>query len=209
MFFKVILTIILGYLLGCISAAYLIGKKFGHIDIRQYGSGNAGTTNMLRTMGIKYAAPTLLLDMLKAAAAALLGWLIMGSRWGIAVGGYAAVLGHTFPFYMAFKGGKGVAAICGVLMVLNPVLGIILLVLGILANLIIKIYSIVSIVGILIAAICYTIFANGDAPTIVFAWVAFVQIVISHLPNIKRLLSGTESKMTSLNGNKTRRRQLR
>ena len=73
MFFKVILTIILGYLLGCISAAYLIGKKFGHIDIRQYGSGNAGTTNMLRTMGIKYAAPTLLLDMLKAAAAALLG----------------------------------------------------------------------------------------------------------------------------------------
>ena len=55
MFFKVILTIILGYLLGCISAAYLIGKKFGHIDIRQYGSGNAGTTNMLRTMGIKYA----------------------------------------------------------------------------------------------------------------------------------------------------------
>ena len=172
MFFKVILTIILGYLLGCISAAYLIGKKFGHIDIRQYGSGNAGTTNMLRTMGIK-------------------------------------VLGHTFPFYMDFKGGKGVAAICGVLMVLNPVLGIILLVLGILANLIIKIYSIVSIVGILIAAICYTIFANGDAPTIVFAWVAVVQIVISHLPNIKRLLSGTESKMTSLNGNKTRRRQLR
>ena len=68
MFFKVILTVIIGYLLGCISAAYLIGKKFGHIDIRQYGSGNAGTTNMLRTMGIKYAAPTLLLDMLKAAA---------------------------------------------------------------------------------------------------------------------------------------------
>ncbi len=138
MFFKIILTIIIGYLLGCISAAYLIGKKFGHIDIRQYGSGNAGATNMLRTMGIKYAAPTLILDMLKAAAAALLGWLIMGSRWGIAIGGYAAVLGHTFPFYMDFKGGKGVAAICGVLMVLNPLLGIILLVLGILANLIVK-----------------------------------------------------------------------
>lgn len=209
MFFKVILTVIIGYLLGCISAAYLIGKKFGHIDIRQYGSGNAGTTNMLRTMGIKYAAPTLLLDMLKAAAAALLGWLIMGSRWGIAIGGYAAVLGHAFPFYMDFKGGKGVAAICGVLMVLNPVLGIILLVLGILANLIVKIYSLVSIIGILVAAICYTIFANGDAPTIVFAWVAFIQIVISHLPNIKRLLSGTESKMTSLDGSGSRKRQLR
>ena len=209
MFYKVILTVIIGYLLGCISAAYLIGKKFGHIDIRQYGSGNAGTTNMLRTMGIKYAAPTLLLDMLKAAAAALLGWLIMGSRWGIAIGGYAAVLGHTFPFYMDFKGGKGVAAICGVLMVLNPVLGIILLVLGILANLIVKIYSLVSIIGILVAAVCYTIFANGDAPTIVFAWVAFIQIVISHLPNIKRLLSGTESKMTSLDGSGSRKRQLR
>ena len=209
MFFKVILTVIIGYLLGCISAAYLIGKKFGHIDIRQYGSGNAGTTNMLRTMGIKYAAPTLLLDMLKAAAAALLGWLIMGSRWGIAIGGYTAVLGHTFPFYMDFKGGKGVAAICGVLMVLNPVLGIILLVLGILANLIVKIYSLVSIIGILVAAVCYTIFANGDAPTIVFAWVAFIQIVISHLPNIKRLLSGTESKMTSLDGSGSRKRQLR
>lgn len=209
MFFKIILTIIIGYLLGCISAAYLIGKKFGHIDIRQYGSGNAGATNMLRTMGIKYAAPTLILDMLKAAAAALLGWLIMGSRWGIAIGGYAAVLGHAFPFYMDFKGGKGVAAICGVLMVLNPLLGIILLVLGILANLIVKIYSLVSIIGIFVAAICYTIFANGDAPTIVFAWVAFIQIVISHLPNIKRLLSGTESKMTTLDGSRTRRRQLR
>ena len=68
MFFKIILTIIIGYLLGCISAAYLIGKKFGHIDIRQYGSGNAGATNMLRTMGIKYAAPTLILDTPKSHA---------------------------------------------------------------------------------------------------------------------------------------------
>ena len=209
MFFKVIFTIMIGYLFGCISAAYIIGKKFGKIDIRQYGSGNAGATNMLRTMGIKYAAPTLILDMLKAVAAALLGWLIMGSRWGIIVGGYAAVLGHTFPFYMDFKGGKGVAAICGVLMVLNPLLGAVLLVLGILANLIVKVYSLVSIVGMLVAAICYTIFAGGDAPTIVFAWVAFIQIVISHLPNIRRLLSGTESKMTSFEGSKTKKRQLR
>lgn len=131
------------------------------------GSGNAGATNVLRNMGLKYAIPTFVGDALKAMLAAVLGCLIIGEGFfefdwlygytcpQIFVGGFAAILGHNFPVFMGFKGGKGVSCSLGLLIVMNPLLGITLVILAAAANLFIKLYSLVSIATMLLATFLY------------------------------------------------------
>ncbi|MGM9643600.1 MAG: glycerol-3-phosphate acyltransferase, partial [Eubacteriales bacterium] len=117
----VILCIILPYLIGSINPAIIFSKKVYHDDIRTHGSGNAGTTNTLRTYGKKMAALILLLDFLKAVIAVVLGSLILSREVGGAIAGIFVILGHTFPIYYKFKGGKGVASLAGVVLVLSPI----------------------------------------------------------------------------------------
>lgn len=209
MVWRIILSVAIGYLLGCFSGAEFIGKRFAHINIREYGSGNPGTTNMLRTAGLKYAVPTLVIDVVKAVLASLIGMWLVGGTLGAAIGGYACILGHSFPVFKKFKGGKGVAAFAGVMIVLNPLLGSILLALGLLLNVLVKVYSVVSIFGTLFAAICFTIFSGGDIPSIVFMWVMVVQSVIMHRENILRLFKGTESKIDPFGKGEKKKRDLR
>lgn len=118
---KLILTLIIGYLLGSISTGVIVSRVFGHKDIRSEGSGNSGTTNMLRVMGKKYALLTFAGDLFKGIAAVLIGKAWLGTQAGEIVGAFGAILGHNFPLYFGFKGGKGIATSFGCLLVVFPV----------------------------------------------------------------------------------------
>ena len=114
-----LICLVLGYFIGCIQSAYIVGKIW-HKDIRKYGSGNLGSTNALRVLGKKAAAITFTCDILKAVLAFVIAYHIFGRS--IVAGVYAsagAVLGHDFPFYLSFKGGKGIAATIGLIMCLS------------------------------------------------------------------------------------------
>lgn len=118
---KLVLTLIIGYLLGSISTGVIVSRVFGHKDIRSEGSGNSGTTNMLRVMGKKYALLTFAGDLFKGIAAVLIGKAWLGTQAGEIVGAFGAILGHNFPLYFGFKGGKGIATSFGCLLVVFPV----------------------------------------------------------------------------------------
>ena len=118
---KLILTLVIGYLLGSISTGVIVSRMFGHKDIRSEGSGNSGTTNMLRVMGKKYALLTFAGDLLKGIVAVLIGKAWLGTQAGEIVGAFGAILGHNFPLYFGFKGGKGIATSFGCLLIVFPV----------------------------------------------------------------------------------------
>lgn len=115
-----ILTLVIGYLLGSISTGVLLSKAFAQTDIRSSGSGNAGTTNMLRVLGRKLALLTFLGDMLKGVIAVLLGKMLVGGHLGGVLGVVGAVLGHNYPIFFGFKGGKGIATGFGSLLFVFP-----------------------------------------------------------------------------------------
>lgn len=197
-----------GYFLGNISVSNIIARSVAKKDIRTMGSGNAGATNVLRNMGLKYAIPTFVGDALKAMLAAVLGCVIIGEgfwdfNWlygytcpQIFVGGLAAILGHNFPVFMGFKGGKGVSCSLGLLIVMNPLLGIGLVILAAVANLFIKLYSLVSIATMLLATILYAILdAGGDVIEIGVLIVMLLLMLFMHRQNIVRLLKGQEGKI--------------
>lgn len=192
--FKIILTVVLGYLLGTISAAYFLAKRVSNIDIREHGSGNPGTGNIMRVLGVKYAIVTLFFDALKGLLAGLLGlWLLGG--WGIALGGFFAILGHAYPFYLKFKGGKGVATLIGVLLLYNFWLTLLVLAVCLVGVRLIRIYSVFSLVGSLAIAIVFTIFPHKDmaGSQIVFVWASFLLLVFMHRENITRIFKGKEN----------------
>ena len=205
---RYILAAIAGYLLGCISFSNMMSKALAKKDIRTLGSGNAGATNILRNFGLKYAIPVFIGDALKSAVASVLGCLIIGKglsgfSWTlgftepqIIVGGIAAILGHNFPVFMGFKGGKGVSSSLGLLAVMNPILGLIFIALAAVANIKIKVYSVVSMSTMLLSAIVFTIFdAKGNIWEIAALWFMFLLMVFMHRANIMRLIKGEEKKI--------------
>ena len=114
------------YLLGSVNFALVISKVFYHDDIRKYGSGNAGMTNMLRTYGKSAAAATLLCDMLKSVVSVLFGSFLLGTAFGGYLAGMFCVIGHIFPIFFKFKGGKGVATVAAMILTLDPLCFLIL-----------------------------------------------------------------------------------
>ena len=194
------------YLLGSIPTGYLLVRIFRHQDIRSVGSGNIGATNVLRSGGKGLGAVTFLLDMLKGCAAvylgALLGVLLAPSvpvRNMQALAALCAVLGHMFPVWLRFKGGKGVATGFGVFLVAAPWAALAAISVFALVLLLSRYVSLASIVG----SACYPIFAcllvHGERPwffiAVQFA-VAFL-VIAKHHENIRRLLKGTESRFSS------------
>ena len=208
MILRYALAVIAGYLLGNISCANMMAKAIADKDIRTLGSGNAGATNILRNFGLKYAIPVFFGDAIKSALAAIIGCLIIGKglegfSWlsgftspFIFIGGVAAILGHNFPVFMGFKGGKGVACSLGLLTLMNPILGAIFILIAAIANLHIKLYSLVSMSTMLLAAIVFTVFdAHGEPFEIVTLWFMFALMVFMHRTNIVRLIKGEEKKV--------------
>jgi len=188
-----VIALVAAYLLGSIPFAYLAGRLHG-VDLRSVGSGNLGATNVFRTLGRTVGVVVMVLDIAKGAAAVLLAqWLVGGSWWPIAAGALA-ILGHVFPVWTGFKGGKGVATGAGALIGLVPLASAALIVLWVLLVLITRYVSVASIVCALAAAPLAWVFG---AP---WSYVAFIAlaglfVIVKHAENIKRLLAGTENRI--------------
>ena len=215
-------TVICAYLLGSISGAVILSKKMKGGDIRSSGSGNAGATNMLRVYGKKAGALTLLCDALKGVVAVLLGmtanyiihlrllktgvaynWfevnVLIGNLHYIA--GVFAVIGHIFPVFFGFKGGKGVATSLGVMLMLNPAVGLIVAAASIIIMAVSRYVSLGSITGGVLYPVSVLVYMVAlkevNYVNFVCSLVLGLIVIIKHHANIKRLLSGTENKLFS------------
>jgi glycerol-3-phosphate acyltransferase PlsY len=203
------ISLLLGYVFGLFQTGYLYGKSKG-IDIRKSGSGNAGTTNSLRVLGWKAGLITFLGDLLKAIFAVLLVRAIFVGSYpdGVKVlelyAGFGAVLGHNFPFYMGFKGGKGIATTSGVILAVTPMAAPLCLILFILAVAVTRYVSLGSIIVVSLYLIQVIVF--GQLGYLNLAGELLIEFYIvsacftamalwKHRANIGRLLTGTENKL--------------
>jgi len=201
-------VVIGSYLIGSIPSGLIIGK-LRRVDIREYGSGNIGTTNVLRTLGARYGALVLIADVFKGVIAVLLARYIIGSPMSEMAAGFAAVAGHDWSLFLKFKGGRGVATSLGALLPMAmpaPLSGVIGLAVFILVTLASRYVSLASIVGSVAAVVAMAVFMGIDRVPwqyLVYIVVVVALIIFQHRDNISRLLSGTESKL----GQKGEKRQ--
>jgi glycerol-3-phosphate acyltransferase PlsY len=182
----------LGYLLGSIPFGLLLTRMAGHGDLRSIGSGNIGATNVLRTGNKKLAAATLLLDALKATVAAVIAQAVFGQNAGL-IAGFAAFIGHLFPIWLGFKGGKGVATYIGTLLGVAPLMVPVFAVVWLTLAFITRYSSLSALVATLVIPVVLWILGTRDA-----ALVTAVMTAITywrHKANIERLIAGTESKI--------------
>ena len=198
---KIFLTIIIAYLLGNFQTSYLLGKVFMKTDIREFGSGNAGTTNALRVYGKKFAIATLLLDIIKGSIAVLVGKYFLGET-GALVAGISVVCGHNWPVVLKFKGGKGIATTIGVGLAISPLIASICVVIGVLIIAISKMVSLGTLSAIVIWPIISYIFMFIDYYPMDYRFLAFTVVlaliaIYKHRANIVRLIKGEESKLGS------------
>ena len=201
-----IVVTIIAYLLGSISFSVIISKKMAGFDVRQKGSGNAGTTNVLRTVGKKASIITLICDILKGVVEILVAYvagLIMKDSVDkallIQLAGIAVILGHTFPIFFGFKGGKGIATALGVLMMTNWNIGLICLVFALVLMILTRMVSLGSIAAavlfpVLIIFMPHTAYLV-DGNYIIYSILLAILVVFNHRANVKRLLTGTENKI--------------
>ncbi len=197
MIVKYILSAVIGYLLGNISSGLLIGKAFGLKDIRKVGSGNAGTTNVLRSLGWLPSVLTLVGDCLKGVAACLIGRRL-GGELGMLIGGVAAILGHDFPAAFGFRGGKGIATSFGVILCIDARLAIGLLVVQIAAVALTRYMSVASLITTFAFPVLVAILHRGRENYPLLLGCALIMSGLSlfgHRSNIKRLLRGEENKL--------------
>ena len=189
-----LLCMVLPYLLGSINPAVIISKLVYRDDIRNHGSGNAGTTNMLRTYGVKAAVFTFLCDLLKAALAVVIGRLLW-SYMGAAIAGFFVAFGHMFPIFAHFRGGKGVACLAMVIALLSPVTFLFLVFVFALSLIGTRMVSFASIMCAFFYPLILRAF-DGDKPFYVaMAVISAVFVVVMHHENIKRIMAGKESKI--------------
>lgn len=197
---KLILVGVLGYLLGSINTSLIVGKFYG-IDVRKHGSGNAGATNTLRTLGKKAAILVTIGDLLKGIISCLLGTWLIGNvdnvgNLGLMIGGIAAIIGHNWPLYFGFKGGKGVLTTLAVVMMMDWRIGLILLGVFIIIVAFTRYVSLGSIVGSALFPIIALIPVFGRSKVfVVFAAFLGLLIIMRHSSNIERIFKGTESKL--------------
>ena len=201
-----IVVTIIAYLLGSISFSVIISKKMAGFDVRQKGSGNAGTTNVLRSVGKKAAIFTLIFDVLKGVLAILVAYiagLIFKDKLDrallVQLAGLAAIVGHTFPIFFNFKGGKGIATALGVLIITNWNIGLICLVFALVLMALTRIVSLGSMVAavlfpVLIIFMPHTAYLV-DGNYIVYSVLIAALVIYNHRANVKRLLEGKENKL--------------
>lgn len=185
------------YFMGSIPFGLIIGKITRGIDIRDYGSGNIGATNVMRTLGIGPAILVFFFDTAKGFAAVELCRRLGLNPYLISVGALLCVFGHTFSIFLRFKGGKGVATSLGVIIGLNPIIAGIAFALWVALGLITRYISVASIIATPSVPIMMILWKSMDVPVVyqVLASVAALAIILKHIPNMKRLVNGTESKI--------------
>ena len=207
---KFVGVVIFGYLLGSIPFGLLIGRRSAKVDVRQHGSGKTGMTNVLRTAGKKAAAVVGLLDISKGVLAVVFAGLIVGGDY-LLVGGVsfgllvaqvlaatAAILGHSFPIFVKFKGGRGVATFFGGLVALCPVAALFggeMLLIGAGLTRYVSLGSIVGAVGTYSVLVPLTILSGFPIEYLIYALVGTIIIIVMHRDNIIRLVNGKERKL--------------
>ena len=203
-----IIVAILAYAIGSINFSVLISKKMAGFDLREKGSGNAGSTNVLRTVGLKAALITLVLDILKGVLAILLALLIGNIAKDVdkallaQIAGILVVIGHTFPVFFGFKGGKGVATSLGVLLTTNWEIGLICLVFAIVIMALTRMVSLGSI-GAAVLFPILTLFIGehfivqaAGTKYFIYSLILAAFVIFNHRENIKRIMNGTENKLS-------------
>jgi len=206
---ELLVKAVLGYLLGSIVGSLLVGKLRGGVDIRSMGSGNAGATNALRTQSKAFAFWVLLIDIGK-------GWIATGlladaripgiaaapehwRAWSVAVCGIAVILGHVYPLWHGFRGGKGVATVVGAVLGASPVLLVPMLVVWLLAVIVFGFVGLASILGgVTFAVAAAASGVPGRMPLLTFAAISAVLIAFTHRANIARMMAGTEPRARRL-----------
>ena len=203
-----IIIAIIAYLVGSINFSIIISKRMAGFDVREKGSGNAGTTNMLRSVGVKAAAITLLCDILKGVVVILIAILIGNIVDGlddallVQLAGIFVIIGHTFPIFFGFKGGKGIATSLGVLLMINWQIGLICLVFALILMVITRMVSVGSIAAaILFPVLVIFIGQNYIVPVnnwsyLIFSIIVAVLVLFNHRENLKRIFTGKENKIS-------------
>ena len=204
-----IIMAIIAYLIGSVNFSVIFSKKFAGFDVREKGSGNAGSTNMLRSVGKKAAALTLVCDVLKGVVAIVIaiivGNIIQDSNKELLlqIVGIAVVLGHTFPIFFQYKGGKGVATSLGILLMSNWQIGLICLVFALVLMALTRMVSLGSCAAAVLFPVLtlfindhYTVLTEGKQGStyLVYSIIMAVIVLFNHRSNIKRILNGTENK---------------
>ncbi|MBR5447382.1 MAG: glycerol-3-phosphate 1-O-acyltransferase PlsY, partial [Clostridia bacterium] len=193
---SIIVCMASGYLLGSINPSIIISAKFYKDDIRRHGSGNAGMTNVMRTYGKKMAIITFAGDFLKAVIASLVGRALFG-YYGAVLAGFFCFLGHIFPCYYKFKGGKGVVTACGMVLMTDPKVCLVLLVLFVAIVAITKYISLGSVVCTLVyPIILYNMKGDFVGIPVLIAFAVGLLCAFAHRTNIKRIMNGTENQFT-------------
>ncbi len=205
-----IIMAIIAYCIGSVNFSVIFSKKFAGFDVREKGSGNAGTTNMLRSVGKKAAAITLVCDILKGVVAIGIAILLgnipdVNKELLVQVAGVAVILGHTFPVFFGFKGGKGVATSLGVLLLSNWQIGLICLVFALVLMILTRMVSVGSCAAAVLFPILtlfinehYTVLTEGKSGNVYFIYSVILAVIVlfNHRSNIKRILNGTENKVS-------------
>ncbi|MBP1924893.1 glycerol-3-phosphate acyltransferase PlsY [Sedimentibacter acidaminivorans] len=190
-----IIIVIISYLIGNLSFAYILGKFILKKDVREYGSGNSGTTNAIRAFGAKIGVWVFVGDVLKGVIAVLIGKTISGEIGGYIAGAFV-IIGHNWPVLLNFKGGKGVATTVGVMLTINIFVTLICFAIGLTIAFATRMVSLGSIIGMSLAPIVIIIFVRPfNTQLFVFCLSIVLLSIYRHKENIKRLISGKENKL--------------
>ncbi|MCR5073006.1 MAG: glycerol-3-phosphate 1-O-acyltransferase PlsY [Clostridiales bacterium] len=193
-FLLALICAVAGYLLGNLQSAVIVSKLQYRQDIRHYGSHNAGTTNMLRVYGTSPGTLTFIGDLLKMVASVLIGRALMGTLGGY-IAGACTVIGHCYPVFAEFKGGKGAASLLAFTWMVYPLAGLCVTVTAAVAFLIWKRVSLSSLLGGLVFVILVLIFRWNNTALVIFAVLLYSFMVFRHKDNIRRLIRGEEPKL--------------
>lgn len=210
-----LLLILLAYLIGSVSTSVWVSKRFFNIDIRDYGSGSAGATNVYRILGSRWGTFVMIMDMLKGVLAVQLAWLLpeyldseiqfQNLQTGL---GMAAVLGHIFPIWTEFRGGKGVATVFGMVLGISPITAVSCAGIFLLVLYLTRFVSLSSILASIAFPVFILVVFNVENPLYrVFAIAVAFIVILTHHKNIGRLLRGEESKASILKGRDRKRQE--
>jgi acyl phosphate:glycerol-3-phosphate acyltransferase len=193
-----LITLVIGYVLGSIQPGLIVGRLWRGVDVREYGSGKTGFTNTLRTLGLVPALIVVAGDIGKGAIPVLIGHLVFDSSWAATLGGVGAVIGHTWPVFAGFRGGRGVATSFGAFLAMAPLAAIAAIIAGLAILGITRYVSLMSMIGValgLAVMVLFVYLGRLSPEYLVFGVVVTASVELNHLSNLRRLLSGTEPKL--------------
>jgi acyl phosphate:glycerol-3-phosphate acyltransferase len=194
----IILGIVISYLLGSISSSTLITRAVAKVDIRDHGSGNAGATNTLRVIGMKWGIVVLLLDALKGViGVSITYFLVPHSLTALCLSGIAAICGHNWPVFFKFRGGKGIATTIGVLLVITPMPALFAIAVAVITILLTRFVSLGALLLTILTPIFVAILQGHQFERIAFGCLVAILSIIQHRQNIRRLFRGQENRIFS------------